>query len=185
MSIQQLDPQFVTAYKAIRLEALRECPAVFNSSYEEEKKRPLSDFVDSLVPSSNRITFGAFDTTQLIAIVSVTRDKRKKVNHKGNINGMYVSANYRGRGFGRQLLAYALEFADLKAKLVQMTLVVNATNTSAISLYESFGFKTFGIEPLAAIIDGVPQDQMHMVRLKPFAFSNMGLQSRIETRSHL
>ena len=60
-----------------------------NSSYEEEKERPFSDFADSLVSSPNRITFGVLDTTQLIAIVSVTRDKRKKVNHKGSISGMY------------------------------------------------------------------------------------------------
>ncbi len=39
MSIQQLEPQNVIAYRAIRLEALRECPAAFNSSYEEEKER--------------------------------------------------------------------------------------------------------------------------------------------------
>lgn len=76
MLIQQLDTQFTTAYKTIRLQALCECPVAFNSSYEEE------------------------------------------------------------------------------------------TNTSAISLYKSFGFEMFGIEPFAAVINGVPQEQMHMVRLK-------------------
>lgn len=40
MLIHQLDTQFATAYKIIRLQALRECPAAFNSSYEEEKERP-------------------------------------------------------------------------------------------------------------------------------------------------
>ena len=166
MLIHQLNTQSATAYKALRLEALRECPAAFNSSYEEEKERPLSDFADLLMSSANRITFGVFDTTRLLAIVSVTRDKRQKVNHKGSISSMYVSASHRGRGLGKQLLAYALKFADSQAKLVQLTLVVNTTNTSAISLYESFGFKMFGIEPLAAVINGVPQEQMHMVRLK-------------------
>ena len=172
MLIHQLDSSSATAYKAIRLEALRECPAAFNSSYEEEKERPLSDFADLLMSSANRITFGVFncersvDTTQLLAIVSVTRDRRKKVNHKGSISSMYVSASHRDRGLGKQLLAYALEFADSRAKLLQLTLVVNTTNTSAISLYESFGFKMFGIEPFAALIDGVPQEQMHMVRLE-------------------
>lgn len=115
---------------------------------------------------ANRITFGVFDTNRLLAIVSVTRDKRKKVNHKGSISSMYVSASHRGIGLGKQLLTYALEFADSQAKLVQLTLVVNTTNTSAISLYESFGFRRFGIEPFAAVINGVPQEQMHMVRLK-------------------
>ena len=166
MLIQQLDTQFTTAYKTIRLQALRECPVAFNSSYEEEKERPLSDFADLLRESANRITFGVFDTTELLAIVSVTWDKRKKVNHKGSISSMYVSPSHRGIGLGKQLLAYALEFVDSQTNLVQLTLVVNTTNTSAISLYKSFGFKMFGIEPFAAVINGVPQEQMHMVRLK-------------------
>ncbi len=68
-----------------------------------------------------------------------------------------------------------LEFADSQAKLIQLTLVVNATNTSAISLYESFGFKMFGIEPIAAVLNGVPQEQIHMVRINQFALNNMGL----------
>ena len=166
MLIHQLDTQSATAYKAIRLEALRECPAAFNSSYEEEKKRSDSDFADLLRDSANRITFGVFDTTRLLAIVSVTRDKREKVNHKGGISSMYVSASHRGKGLGKQLLAHALKFADSQAQLLQLTLIVNTTNTSAISLYESFGFKMFGIEPFAAVINGMPQEQMHMVRLR-------------------
>ena len=166
MLTHQLDIQSAAAYKTIRLEALRECPAAFNSSYEEEKERPDQDFADLLRQSANRTTFGIFDNTLLSAIVSVTRDRRKKVNHKGGISSMYVLASHRGRGLGKQLLTHALEFADSEAKLVQLTLVVNTKNTSAISLYESFGFKMFGIEPLAAVVDGVPQEQMHMVRLK-------------------
>ncbi len=78
---------------------------------------------------------------------------------------MYVSPDYRHRGLGKGLLAHALEFADSQMGLVQLTLVVNAANTSAISLYESFGFESFGLEPAAAFIDGVFHDEMHMVRL--------------------
>ncbi|MGD1921640.1 MAG: GNAT family N-acetyltransferase [Pleurocapsa sp.] len=167
MPIQHLDFQNVTAYRAIR--------PLFNSSYEEEKKRPLSDFYDLLVCNPNRITFGVLDIAKLVAIVCVTRDKRKKVNHKGSISSMYVSASHQGRGIGKQLLTHTLEFADLQAKLSQLTLVVNVTNISAISLYQSFGFKMFGIEPFAAIINGEPQNQMHMVRLKNVALNKTEL----------
>ena len=80
---------------------------------------------------------------------------------------MYVAASRRGRGLGKQLLIHALEFADSQAGLSQLTLVVNATNTSAVSLYDSLGFKMFGLEPAAAIVDGALHDHVHMVRLKP------------------
>ena len=167
MRIQQLDVHHAAAYQEIRLQALRECPTAFNSSYEEEKERPVSAFEASLVPSSTRVTFGAFSDAHLVGTVSVGREGRRKVKHKGSISGMYVSPNHRHRGLGRKLLAYALEVADSQMGLVQLTLVVNAANTSAISLYKSFGFESFGLEPAAAFIDGAFHDEMYMVRLSP------------------
>ena len=167
MNIQQLDAHHAAAYQGIRLQALRECPTAFNSSYEEERERPTSAFEASLVPSPTRAMFGAFSGAQLVGTVSVGRDERQKVKHKGSISGVYVSPDYRYRGLGKGLLAYALDVADSRMGLVQLTLLVNAANTSAISLYESFGFKSFGLEPAAALIDGVFHSEMHMVRLAP------------------
>ena len=166
MNIQQLDAHHAAAYQGIRLQALRECPTAFNSSYEEEKERPTSAFEASLVPSSTRVMFGAFSDVRLVGTVNVGREGRRKVKHKGSISGMYVSPDYRHRGLGKGLLAHALDVAS-QMGLVQLTLVVNAANTAAISLYKSFGFESFGLGPAAAFIDGVFHSEMHMVRLAP------------------
>ena len=61
---------------------------------------------------------------------------------------------------GKQALEFAVSLPDLR----QVTLVVNAGNTSAITLYQSLGFRSFGVEPEALLIEGVPHDEMHMVR---------------------
>ena len=168
MQIQQLNSSDAEAYQFIRLQALRDSPTAFNSSYEEEKKRPLSAFAESLSLSPSRTMFGAFNSSKIVAIISVGRESRKKVNHKGSINGMFVAPSHRRQGLGKQLLTHALRFADSQTGLIQLTLVVNASNISAISLYKSFGFKSFGIEPTAAFIDGVFHEQMHMVRLTQY-----------------
>lgn len=165
MQIQQLNSSHVEVYQSIRLQALRDSPTAFNSSYEEEKKRPLSAFAKSLSVTPSRTVFGAFDGSKIVAIVGVGRESRKKVNHKGSINSMFVAPSYRRQGLGKQLLTHALRFADSLAGLIQLTLVVNISNISAISLYKSFGFNSFGIEPNAVFIDGVFHDEMHMVRL--------------------
>lgn len=165
MQLCQLDPSHAEAYQTIRLQALRESPTAFNSSYEEAKVQPLTAFAESLRPNSSRFIFGLFDAAQLVATAGIGRDHRYKVMHKGSLNGMYVAQSHRRQGLGKQLLIHVLRFADCEARLRQLTLVVNATNTSAISLYKVFGFKSFGIEPCAALINGVFHDQMHMVRI--------------------
>ena len=171
MQFCQLDPSHAEAYQTIRLQALRDSPTAFNSSYKEAKAQPLTAYAESLSPNPSRIIFGLFDTTQLVATAGIGRDRRHKVNHKGSLNGMYVTPSHRQQGLGKQLLTHVLSFADFEVGLRQLTLVVNTANTSAISLYKAFGFKSFGIEPCAALINGVSQDQMHMVRFASHATS--------------
>ena len=60
------------------------------------------------------------------------------------ITNIAVKSTSRGKGIGRFLFATLLAKAkEAGAKLV--TLEVKTTNTAAISLYESFGFKVAGV----------------------------------------
>ena len=53
--------------------------------------------------------------------------------------GIFVLPSYRGRGVGKRLLAYALDWAASQ-DLNKITLSVFATNRRAIRLYGQFGF---------------------------------------------
>ena len=63
---------------------------------------------------------------------------------EAHITNIAVKSTSRGKGIGRFLFATLLaKVKEAGAKLV--TLEVKTTNTAAISLYESFGFKVAGV----------------------------------------
>lgn len=165
MHIRRLVPSDASAYQALRLAALRECPSAFGSSYEEECETALSVIAAHMAPGSGRNRFGAFDGDELVGVVGFGCESAPKLRHKGFIRGMYVAPTHRAKGVGRQLLDHALAFAAGVGGLRQLTLDVTAGNASALALYQAKGFIEFGREPCALFADGVFHDTIHMVLL--------------------
>jgi len=147
----------------LRLLALRESPSSFSSSYEEERDAALQGVAALLSDEPARAVFGAFADAQLVGLVGICRDDRLKMRHKGFLRSMYVAPLQRGTGTGKRLVAEALAFAASMGGVRQVNLSVTAGNAPALALYESMGFKRFGYEPGALLIDGVPYDDIHMV----------------------
>ena len=162
MHVRRLTPSDSAALQALRLAALRDAPSAFHASHEEERDLPISATEDLLKTSTDRGIFGAFEDTILVGIVGLGRDSRRKLKHKAIIWSMYVSPGARRKGVGRALLAEALEFARSMPALRQANLGVTAGNIPAIRLYESMGFKVFGVEPDAILVDGTLHDELHM-----------------------
>jgi RimJ/RimL family protein N-acetyltransferase len=162
MHIRRLTPEDASAFQALRLAALREEPAAFGSSFEEEANLPASVIEGRLAPKADRGAFGAFEDRELVGLVALGREGMSKLAHKGLIWGMYVKPSQRGKGIARALLHEALFLARSVPGVVQVNLSVNASNTSAIRLYESAGFKGFGHEPGAMHINGEFHDELHM-----------------------
>jgi RimJ/RimL family protein N-acetyltransferase len=151
------------AFQSLRLRGLAECPTAFASSYEEECERPLAVVAERLAAAPDRVVFGAFGGTELVGVIGLMREGHRKLAHKGLIWGMYVAPEARRQGIGRQLVDAALThaFANLGAR--QVNLGVNAANAPAIALYRATGFEPFGLERGFMIVDGVTQDEIHMV----------------------
>lgn len=162
MEIRALSASDAAQCQALRLQALRECPTAFSSSYEDECDIPLSEVEQRLAASADFAVFGAFDGPRLVGIVTLNRWAKRKLAHKAVVWGMYVDPSFRNRGIGRQLIDRLLEHAALMPGLRRVTLGVNAANLGAISLYESAGFRTFGGEPGFLLVDGVLQDEIQM-----------------------
>ncbi len=110
-----------------------------------------------------RAVFGAFDDAQLAGIIGLQREAHLKLAHKGFIWGMYVAPEYRQHGVGRALVDAVLAHAYAMPGIDRVNLSVNAANPAAIALYEAAGFIRYGLERDFMRIDGVPQDEIHMV----------------------
>ncbi len=165
MEIRALGPEDATAFQALRLQGLLECPTAFASSHTEEVGTALTVVAERLAMQNDRAVFGAFDAGVLVGIVGVRRESMRKLAHKAHVWGVYVAPAARGTGTGRTLLAAALGFAANQLGVRQVTLGVNEQNAAAIALYRGLGFETFGVERGFLCIDGVLHDELQMVRI--------------------
>ena len=162
MHIRRLNSHDAPAYQAIRLAGLQEAPLAFAASYEEEKDLLIAILEGRLAVKADRGSFGAFEHEVLVGVVTLGREDRLKLAHKAFIWGMYVAPVARGRGAGRALLTEALALGRSLPEIRQINLSVTAGNVAAIRLYESLGFKPFGLEPKALMVDGELHDEILM-----------------------
>ena len=131
-------------YKRLRLELLKTEDESFGSSYEEEANFQPQMWTNRLSKTTS-ISYGAFDKNTLVGIVIGVLNPRKKMKHVGTINSLYVSPEKRGLGIARQLLEGLINILEAKG-IEFLKLSVVTTNLSALSLYESLGFKVYGFE---------------------------------------
>lgn len=162
VEFRTLSSQDVAEFQRVRLEALRESPTAFSSSYEEERDRDLTKVAERMAPDELGLIFGAFDGKRLVGLAGFRREAGLKRKHKGFIWGMYVAPSYRRSGIGRQLIERVVSHAATLPGLRRINLGVNAANAPAIALYEATGFKSYGVERGFLIVDGVEQDEIHM-----------------------
>lgn len=165
IKIRELGPADAPEFQALRLEALRECPSAFASSYEEEREAPIAAVAERLAVRSDRYVVGAWLESELVGMLGLRREKAHKLSHKAFIWGVYVSPTARRRGMGRQLIARALAHAASMGGVRQINLGVNAANAEAIALYEAAGFTAFGLERGFMLLDGELHDEVLMVHV--------------------
>jgi RimJ/RimL family protein N-acetyltransferase len=166
MEIRTLTPADASACRLLRLEGLRGFATAFASSYEEELDIDTATVAKRLQPTESGAVFGAFDEGTLVGMVGIQRESRLKLRHKALIWGMYVTPAASRRGVGGNLLRSVLKYAETEMPgLRQINLCVNAQNASAIAMYRKAGFEAFGVERAFLMVDGDPQDLIHMVRI--------------------
>src|SRR4051812_6797376 len=155
------------AYHALRLTMLREHPEAFTSSYDEEALKPVRWSEERIGPHATAphdFILGAFaGSGELVGTVGLSVERRAKQRHKALLFGMYVAPAAAAHGVGRALLEACVERARAIPELRQINLTVTATSTRARRFYEAAGFRAFGVEDGAIIVDGVPHPKAHMV----------------------
>lgn len=165
IEIRALDAGDAYDFNNLRLRALKEHPDAFLSSYEEEHTRSLETIAGRLrrgASSPDEFILGAYRLGELIGMVGLFRERREKARHKATIWGVYVPSEWQGRGVGRALLTEAIRLAWMIPGLERLSISFVAGNERAGNLYASLGFKSYGVEPSALLLDGKYLDEEHM-----------------------
>jgi len=160
VDIRRLVPDDAPAYRALRIRALWEFPEAFTSSYQEDEKQPIQAS-EVRLGGEHTMFWGAFEGDALCGMVGLERETRAKNRHKATVVGMYVSQEYFGTGMGRALMEVLIGVARQEG-IELLVLTVTEGNTVATNFYEAFGFRSFGIEPLAIKVDGRYFAKNHM-----------------------
>jgi RimJ/RimL family protein N-acetyltransferase len=175
MDIRIVDEMDMPALWKLWVRGLYDYPEAFGASYEWAKDVSVERSRELLrqIREGEGFILGAFEQGIPVGMLNFTRQQGEKFRHKGDIGAVYVtpeqrgSAVYvtpeqRGKGVAKALLSLALEKTRAMADLVIISLSVNAENAAAIRLYESSGFKAYGVEPKGLRVNDKYCDLVHM-----------------------
>lgn len=164
MNIRILNESNAQQYQELRLIGLKTNPEAFGSTYERESKFSLETVIDRIRPTRDKFVLGVFNESGLLeGIVALVRESGMKTTHKANVFGMYISKEKRGTGIGKTLMLELISIARDIDGLEQLNLSVVSDNEPAKGLYNSVGFKTYGIERNALKFIGQYYDEDLMV----------------------
>jgi peroxiredoxin/RimJ/RimL family protein N-acetyltransferase len=143
--VRQLHEGDAPAFRALRGRALKEDPAPFMTTYEEDDARPLAEVAARLSAGSPGTgVLGAFRGDTLIGSVGFSRHAAAKARHRVLLWGMYVAPEERRHSVGRALLLQVLALLRAVGDVEQVELTVVTREEAARSLYEAVGFERQG-----------------------------------------
>ena len=159
--VRLLQPADAAALRALRLESLRAFPAAFSASTEEDEARSVDDFAAMLADPEERAVFGAFVDGELVGMAGFARDPKAKMRHKALMWGVYLRPDRHGMGLGRGLVQAVIDHARGRVLLLHASVAID--NEGARRTYFGLGFRSWGVEPRALMIDGHAGDEDHIV----------------------
>lgn len=164
MEIKLLNPSDAECYWELRLEALKQNPEAFLTSYQDaiNRENPIEQVARNFSTDGN-FTFGAFDQKELIGVVTLLQESAEKIRHRANIFAMYVTPGKQGLGVGKALMEEAINKAKTIEEIEKINLSVMASNEKAKNLYSQLGFKVYGFEENAFKVNGISYNDEHMV----------------------
>ena len=161
--IRPLTEPDLRSYRALRMQALTECPTAFGATPRTEQALEDAQILHRFGGGPGQIMWGGFDDDgALCATPGMYRDTGEKTAHKGHLFAIYVSPQARDQGLARRLLEVTIAHASA-LNLRQLMLGCNASNRNALRLYEQAGFQSYGLEPAALSVDGEFFDEVLMV----------------------
>lgn len=147
--------------------ALRRMPGVFENTLGLPSYRTADSeaFIAGLGPDDHNFV-AVLDDGTVIGCAGLTVCSNPRMRHVGAV-GLFVHADYQGRGVGTTLMETLLDLADHWLMLVRVELEVYADNERAIHLYEKLGFEQEGLLRMTTVRNGRYVDEYKMARIRP------------------
>ena len=135
--VRRVDEDDWSIYRRVRLEALREAPYAFGSTYAREKDRPEADW-RSAVKTRTRLVAESGAT-----VVGTASGGDGDATGMAALTAMWVDPRFRRQGIGALLLQAVIDWAK-RAGYSRLILWVVDGNVNAERLYEREGFRRTG-----------------------------------------
>ena len=147
-------------YQRLRLEALKNDPLAWVTSYEEEIPLPKEEWQKRI----GQVLFALLNDKP-IGMVSYYFEDRIKIKHIANIVGMYVTREYRNQEIGSKLVTEVISSIKENSGILKIKLSVNSEQEYALRLYRKFGFAVVGTLKKETLVDGKYYDSLLMEKL--------------------
>jgi ribosomal protein S18 acetylase RimI-like enzyme len=154
------------AYRALRLECLRDNPTAFGSDYENNAKKPLPAWEEIITASTDDISgmlFFAVHKENLVGMAGIRRRIEPKIRHNATIFSVFVQPAWRGQHIAEALIEACITWGRSRG-VRNVKLAVIANNSSAIRCYLRIGFQIYGVEPKVIFVNGKDYDELLMWR---------------------
>lgn len=151
-------------YWVLREAMLRESPWAFASDVETDVAQDPARFARRLSREVHSILAIEGESGELVASAGVMRRPKRKLAHRAEIWGVYVLPAFRGRGLGKRVVRAALETGLSWDGVTSVSLSLSE-RSAARGVYESLGFRAWGVEPDVLRWEGRSYDEIHMVYL--------------------
>lgn len=133
--------------KFLMLTGLSEDPHAFSVSFDEYNYNSEGwwhSYIDPFTIGYSQKMLIAEIESEAVGMIGVIFDSKKRKEHIASIVWLYVLPKFRGLGVGKALMQSLLEQIQTDSKILKLSLLVNESQTSAIKLYEDFGFTESG-----------------------------------------
>jgi ribosomal protein S18 acetylase RimI-like enzyme len=156
-------------YRALRLEALKNDPAYYGRTYQEDAALPDTVWQKRLADSQDAqkyLVVSAQHEEKLVGMaVAWFDDHGGCMAHRVFIHSVYVTPEYRNKGVGKKMMLDLLARLEKDPRIVQIRIETITEAHAAVSLYERLGFKIAGLMEKELFTDGQFRDAYVMTKI--------------------
>lgn len=139
MNIRKINTDDWKLYKEVRLEALKNEPLAFGSSYEESLLLTTEDRKRMGTPSIYHM-YWVFKDKKIVWIAWRWSNQMKKMRHVADIFWVYLHKEYRWSWLAKKLFDTMLFDIQNEKICLKMKLSVNVEQIAAVKFYKSYWF---------------------------------------------